>query len=63
MLAKEKITWAQCFDEGEEGKKLGDELGITGIPAMWLVDKNGKLRDLNAREGLAEKVEKLLAEK
>jgi hypothetical protein len=29
---------------------------------MWLVDKKGNLRDLNAREDLAGKVEKLLAE-
>jgi len=27
------------------------------------VDKHGLLRDMNAREGLVEKVEKLLAEK
>jgi hypothetical protein len=30
---------------------------------MWLVDKQGVLRELNARENLPEKVEKLLAEK
>jgi len=29
---------------------------------MWLVDKKGVLRDMNGREELAEKVEKLLAE-
>jgi hypothetical protein len=29
---------------------------------MWLVDKKGNLRDLNGRENLAEKIEKLLAE-
>ena len=63
VLAKEKMTWPQCFDNSEEGKKVGDEFGITSIPTMWLVDKKGVLRDLNAREGLAEKVKKLLAEK
>ncbi len=63
FLAKEKMPWPQYFEEGEEGKKLGDELGISGIPTMWLVDKKGALRELNAREGLEEKVEKLLAEK
>jgi hypothetical protein len=57
------MTWPQCYDEGEEGKKLGEQFGIASIPTMWLVDKNGALRDLNAREGLAEKVKKLLAEK
>ena len=63
MLAKEKMTWPQYFEDGEEGKKLGDEFGISSIPTMWLVDKKGVLRDLNAREGLADKVSKLLAEK
>jgi hypothetical protein len=29
---------------------------------MWLVDKKGNLCDLNGRDGLAGKVEKLLAE-
>jgi hypothetical protein len=36
---------------------------ISSIPAVWLVDKKGNLRDVNARQSLAEKVEKLLAEK
>ena len=63
VIAKQKMSWPQYFDESEEGKKLGDEFGITGIPTMWLVDKKGLLRELNAREGLEEKVEKLLAEK
>ena len=63
VLAKEKMTWPQYFDDTEEGKKLGDEFGISGIPTMWLVDKKGVLRDLNARDGLAGKVEKLLEEK
>ena len=50
VLAKEKMTWPQYFDDTEEGKKLGDEFGISGIPTMWLVDKKGVLRDLNARD-------------
>jgi hypothetical protein len=29
---------------------------------MWLVDKKGNLRDVNARDGLEGKVKKLLAE-
>ena len=63
VVAKQKMPWPQYFEEREEGKKLGDEFGITGIPTMWLLDKKGILRELNAREGLEEKVEKLLAEK
>lgn len=61
VLAREKMTWPQCFDGGD-GSKLAESFEIASIPTMWLVDKKGNLRDLNAREDLAEKVEKLLAE-
>jgi len=59
---KHKMTWAQYFDGAGWKNKFGVEYGIRGIPAMWLVDKQGNLRDLEARNGLAAKVEKLLAE-
>jgi thiol-disulfide isomerase/thioredoxin len=61
VLAREKMTWPQCFDGGD-GSKLAESFEIASIPTMWLVDKKGNLRDLNAREDLAGKVEKLLAE-
>jgi thiol-disulfide isomerase/thioredoxin len=63
VLVREKITWPQHFEEGGSGSKFGEEFEIGGIPTLWLVDKKGNLRELNARENLAEKVEKLLAEK
>jgi thiol-disulfide isomerase/thioredoxin len=63
LLTREKIAWPQHFEEGGAGSKFGEEFEITGIPTLWLVDKQGNLRDLNARENLAEKVERLLAEK
>ena len=62
FVAKEKMTWPQYFDGQGWQNQFGREFGITGIPAMWLVDKKGVLRDMNGREELAEKVEKLLAE-
>jgi thiol-disulfide isomerase/thioredoxin len=61
IVQREKMTWPQHFD-GSGQNKFGQEFGITGIPTMWLVDKKGNLRDLNARDDLAGKVEKLLAE-
>lgn len=61
MIEREKMPWPQHFESGGQNK-FGQEFGITGIPTMWLVDKKGNLRDLNAREDLAGKVEKLLAE-
>jgi len=61
VLAREKMSWPQCFDGGD-GSKLAESFEIASIPTMWLVDKQGNLRDLNGRENLTEKVEKLLAE-
>jgi len=61
VLEREKMTWPQHFESGGQNK-FGQEFGISGIPTMWLVDKKGNLRDLNAREDLPGKVEKLLAE-
>jgi peroxiredoxin len=61
VIEREKIPWPQYFDD--TGKHaLATEYGVTSIPAMWLVDKKGVLRNLNARGELAQKVEQLLAE-
>ena len=60
---EQKMSWAQFCDGKAWESKYAAEFGITGIPTMWLVDKKGNLRHLEARDGLAEKVEKLLAEK
>ena len=62
FVAKEKMAWPQYFDGKGWKNAFGQEYGINSIPAMWLVDKKGNLRDMNARGGLAQKVEKLLAE-
>jgi hypothetical protein len=40
-----------------------EDLGIVQYPTMWLVDRKGILRDLDAHPGMAKKVEDLLAEK
>lgn len=61
VLAREEMTWPQYLDNGE-GTKFAEEFEIESIPTMWLVDKMGNLRELNAREDMAAKVEKLLAE-
>lgn len=62
FVKRRAMPWVQYFDGLGWGNKFGQEFGITGIPAMWLFDKQGKLRDLNARADLVSKVEKLLAE-
>lgn len=62
FVADQKMGWPQFFDGKGWQNKFGQEFGINSIPAMWLVDKKGILRDMSAREDLVDKVEKLLAE-
>jgi len=62
FVAKEKMSWPQYFDGKGWQNAFGKEFGINSIPAMWLVDKKGVLRDINARDNLTAKVEKYLAE-
>jgi thiol-disulfide isomerase/thioredoxin len=62
FVAKEKMPWVQYFDGKGWGNEFGKKFGINSIPAMWLVDKKGVLRELNARADLEKKVEKYLAE-
>jgi thiol-disulfide isomerase/thioredoxin len=61
-LKEKGMTWPQYFDGQGWKNKYGQQFGINSIPTMWLVDKKGNLRDMNARGDLEEKVAKLLAE-
>ncbi len=56
------MTWRQYFDGKGWENDVAKRFGIHGIPAMWLVNKKGFVVDLEAREDLGAKVEKLLAE-
>ena len=60
FLAKNDMPWPQFFDGKGWKTSLAVEHGISSIPAMWLVDKEGNLVDQNARSGLEEKVKKYL---
>ena len=62
FTATNEMPWPQYFDGLGWQNKIGQEQGINGIPAMYLVDKQGRLRELDARSKLAARVEKLLAE-
>lgn len=62
FISQNKMTWPQYFDGKFWQNKFAVEFEIHRIPTMWLVDKKGNLRDLNARADLETKVEKLLAE-
>jgi thiol-disulfide isomerase/thioredoxin len=62
-FVKEKgMAWPQYFDGKGWQNQFGQQYGINSIPRMWLVNKQGMVVDTNARQDLAGKVEKLLAE-
>ena len=61
FIAKNDMPWPQFFDGKGWKTSLAQEHGISSIPAMWLVDKEGNLVDQNARTDLEEKVKKYLA--
>ena len=57
-----EIPWRQYFDGRGWGNKYALEYNVGAIPSMWLVDKNGILRTMEAREDLEKQVKELLAE-
>ena len=63
MVKHKQLPWPQHFESEKDENRYAKEYGVSSIPTMWLVDKKGHLVDVNARDGLEKKVEKLLAEK
>ena len=62
-LKKHEMTWTQYFDGMGWQNKISSSFGIESIPAAWLLDKKGMLRERELRgEELGKAVEKLLAE-
>ncbi len=60
---KHGMTWAQYFDGQGWKNKISSGFGIESIPAAWLLDKKGVLRETDLRgAALGTAVEKLLAE-
>ena len=56
------LPWPQHFDAGNAKGTWASKLGISGLPAIWLIDKKGVLRYVNGQENLADKVRILMAE-
>jgi thiol-disulfide isomerase/thioredoxin len=57
-----QLPWPQYFEESDAPNVIGAKYKISSFPTMWMLDKTGKLREMNGRINLAAKVEKLLAE-
>lgn len=63
MVKEQAMPWPQFFDSENENNRYAEKFGITGIPTLWLIDKQGNLRYLDARSDLPGKIAKLMAEK
>jgi thiol-disulfide isomerase/thioredoxin len=66
FIKEKEMPWTQLRDESQSEQQpwhpLATQWGVSGIPTMFLIDKKGTVRFVDAREGTAEKIEKLLAE-
>ncbi|HEV2972211.1 MAG TPA: TlpA disulfide reductase family protein [Pirellulales bacterium] len=66
FIKDKDMTWPQLREESQTEKEpwhpLAAQWGVGGIPTMFLVDKKGVLRFIDAREDTAAKIDKLLAE-
>ena len=49
-VGEEKIVWPVAYDQEGWITKLAENLGIDGIPAMWLVDRSGLISSVTAHE-------------
>jgi thiol-disulfide isomerase/thioredoxin len=63
VVSRFKMPWPQYFDGKGWGNKFSLEYNVTAIPSVWLVDKKGILRTMEARQNLEEKIKELLEEK
>ncbi len=61
FLAKHDMTWPQFFDGQGWDNALAKRFDIRGIPALWLVGRDGRLANPNARPTLEADIERLLA--
>jgi thiol-disulfide isomerase/thioredoxin len=61
-LEKHPLPWPVKYDGSESTNRIAEAFGIHEIPVVWLIDRRGKLRDLNGRDDRDKKIEALLLE-
>ena len=61
FVSSKGLFWPQYFDGKGWDNDFAVKYGIHAVPTMWLVGRNGKVADQDARFDLQEKVAKLLA--
>jgi thiol-disulfide isomerase/thioredoxin len=60
VLKSKKIAWPQFFDGRGWESEIAHRFGITALPTLWLVNKEGMIVEVNPQGDLAEKIEGLL---
>jgi thiol-disulfide isomerase/thioredoxin len=60
FLKDRQMGWEQYFDGKGWWNEYGQKYAIHAIPQMWLIGRDGKIVDFNARAGLPEKISRLL---
>jgi len=61
FVAKNDMPWHHYYQGNFWSSEFSTSWGINSIPALFLVDQNGNLVDIEAREGLEARIQKLLA--
>ena len=62
FIKDKALPWPQHFDGKGWENRFAVQYGIFSIPTMWLVDKRGNLRNINADFGLEQSVSFMLDE-
>jgi thiol-disulfide isomerase/thioredoxin len=63
LADNKEIVWPQMFDASHAGwHPLATQFGITSIPTMFLIDKKGIVRTVDARQNFEELIPKMLNE-
>jgi thiol-disulfide isomerase/thioredoxin len=63
LTENKDMPWPQLFDAKNPGwHALAKSYGIDGIPTMFLIDKKGVVRTVEARENFEELIPKMLSE-
>ena len=62
FINEEGVAWPQYVGGRGPENKFGREYSINAIPAVWLVDRKGIVRDIHGTTDLEAKVAKLMAE-
>ena len=63
FIKSRNITWPVGHDGKGWESPLVRDLGINGLPTVWLLDGKGRLRSLNALDGAAGKARQLFTDR